>query len=163
MIKTIKIPNERLAILIGPKGSTKRRIQKKTGTKILIEEEVTIEGESLDVLDAGNIIKAIGRGFAPESALLLREEENTLSIIELPKNARETKRIKSRIIGTKGKSRRNMERLTRTYISVYGKTVAIIGKYSNVAMAEGAVNKIIKGISHRFVYQFLEEKQSELE
>ena len=144
MIKTIKIPNERLAIIIGTKGSTKRQIQRKTKTKILVDEEVTIEGESLDILNAENVIKAIGRGFAPEIALLLLIEDNTLSIIDLPKNARTMKRIKSRLIGTNGKSRRNLERLTRTYISVYGKTVAIIGKYDNVALAESSVNKIIK-------------------
>jgi ribosomal RNA assembly protein len=163
MIKNIKIHDERLAVLIGKKGSVKRQIQRKTKTKISIDEEVTIEGESLDVLNAENVIKAIGRGFSPTTASLLTEEDNTLLMIELPKSERAAKRIKSRIIGAGGKSRKNLERLTRTHLSVYGKTVSIIGKYSNVALAEGAVNKLIKGISHRFVYEFLEARQSELE
>lgn len=163
MIKTVKIPHERVAVLIGTRGSVKRQIEKKTGTKVTVGEEVNIEGESLGVLDAENVIKAIGRGFAPENSMLLLEEDHTLLVIELPKSERASKRVKSRIIGTNGKSRRNLERLTKTHIAVYGKTVSIIGKYSNAAMAEEAVNKIIKGISHRFVYQFLEAKQSELE
>jgi ribosomal RNA assembly protein len=163
MIKTIKIPQDRVAVLIGKRGTTKRAIQKKTGTKILIGEEITIEGESLNVLDAENIIKAIGRGFSPEKTSLLLEEDTTLLMVELPKNEQTAKRIRSRLIGTNGKSRRNLERLTRTHVSVYGKTVCVIGKYSNAALAEEAINKIIKGVSHRFVYEFLEGKQDGLE
>ena len=163
MIKNFKIPEERLAVLIGRNGGAKRAIQRKTKTKILVKDEVTVEGDSLDVLDAGNIIKAIGRGFSPEIAMLLSEEDTTLLIVELPKNEQTLKRLKSRLIGTNGKSRRNIERLTGTYISVYGKTVSIIGKYNDVSLAEKAIRKIIEGLSHRFIYGFLEGKQNERE
>ncbi|MFA4819991.1 MAG: KH domain-containing protein [Candidatus Aenigmatarchaeota archaeon] len=161
MIKNIKIPEERIPVLIGRYGATKKGVEKKTKTKILIGEEISIEGESLATLDAENIVKAIGRGFSPEISMMLIDEENTLSIIDLPKGERTRKRISSRLIGTNGKSRRNIERLTGTYISVYGKTVSIIGKYQNVDMAGQAVKKIIEGIPHRFVYEFLEGKQNE--
>ena len=161
-INTIKIPEDRLPVLIGTKGSTRRRIEKSTKTKIVITgEEVTIKGDSINVLDVENIIKAIGRGFSPENAMLLLDEDNTLSIINLPKSEVARKRIRSRLIGTNGKSRRNIERLTRTHVSVYGKTVSIIGKYENVDMAGQAINKLIKGVPHRFVYEFLEGKQDE--
>ena len=161
-ITTVKIPEERVPVLIGTKGSTKRDLQKKTKTKISISgEDITIEGESINVLDAENIVKAIGRGFSPENAELLMDEENTLSIIDLPKNEVARKRISSRLIGTNGKSRRNLERLTKTHISVYGKTVSLIGTYANVELAEQAINKLIKGVPHRFVYEFLEGKQGE--
>ena len=46
-------------------------------------------------------------------------------------------------------------------MSVYGKTVSIIGKYQNVELAEQAVNKIIDGMPHRSIYEFLEGKQNE--
>ena len=161
-INTIKIPEDRIPVLIGIKGITKRKIEKNTKTKISVEgEEVTIQGNSIDVLDAENIVKAIGRGFSPENSALLLNEDNMLSIIDLPKNKASLKRVRSRLIGTKGKSRRNIERLTGTYISVYGKTASIIGKYQNVSIAEQAINKLIKGVPHRFVYEFLEGKQSE--
>ena len=162
MIATVKIPEERVSVLIGTKGSTKRNIQRQTKTKIIIEgEEVTIDGDSINALDAENIVKAIGRGFSPENSFLLLDEENTLSIIDLPKNKATLKRVRSRLIGTNGKSRRNIERLTGTHISVYGKTVSLIGEYSNVEIAEQAINKLIKGVSHRFVYEFLEARQDE--
>ncbi len=162
MITTVKIPEERVSVLIGTRGSTKRVLEKGTKTKILIAvEDITIEGDSINVLDAENIVKAIGRGFSPESAMLLLDEENTLSIIDLPKSENSQKRIKSRLIGTKGKSRRNLEHLTGTHISVYGRTVSLIGKYGDVDLAEQAINKLIKGVPHRFVYEFLEAKQDE--
>lgn len=163
MIKNIKIPEERISVLIGRNGATKRNIEKKTKTKITVGEEITIEGDSINVMDAENAVKAIGRGFVPEHALLLTDEDITLLIIELPKNERALKRVKSRLIGTKGKSRRNIERLTSVHMSVYGKTVSIIGRYVNVSLAEQAINKIIEGIPHRLVYEFLEGKQHERE
>src|SRR3990167_8651753 len=162
MIKNVKIPEERLPVLIGKNGATKRSIQRKTKTKITAgEEEIIIDGESIGVLDAESVIKAIGRGFSPVHAELLMDEENTLVIIELPKGEKTQKRLKSRLIGTRGKSRRNIERLTGTYISVYGKTVSVIGKYHNVDLAEQALKKVIAGIPHRSVYEFLEGKQNE--
>jgi ribosomal RNA assembly protein len=161
MIKTVRIPEERLPVLIGKNGITKRRIEKLTKTKITVEEEVEIDGESLDVITAENIVKAIGRGFSPENAEELAEEDATLMIIELPKDEHNAKRLRSRLIGTNGKCRRNIERLTGVKMSVYGKTVAVIGSYNDVSLAENAINKIIKGIPHRFVYEFLEGKQDE--
>src|SRR3989344_3930216 len=160
MIKIVKIPEERMPVLIGNKGSTKRLIAKSTGTKIKIEEDIVIEGESINVMTAENIVKAIGRGFSPLSAEKLLDEDCTLEIIELPKNVHSAKRVRSRLIGTRGKCRRNIERLTGTSISVYGKTVAVIGSYAGAHLAAQAVNKIIKGIPHRSVYEFLEGKQN---
>lgn len=160
MIKKLKIPESRVAVLIGKKGFTKRKIEKLTKVKLIIEdEEATIKGESINILDAENVIKAISRGFSPQNAFLLLNEENTIEILELPKEDKELIRIRSRLIGTSGKARRNIENLTKTKISVFGRTVSIIGPYENVRTASESVNKIIKGSAHRFVYQELERKQ----
>jgi len=158
MIKSVKIPEERLAVLIGERGATKRFIQKKTKTKIKIDEEIIIEGEALDVLTAESIIKAIGRGFSPPSAMLLLDEENCFDLVQLPDNEKARKRICARLIGTNGRARRNLEGLTKTRISVYGKTVGIIGSYDDAAKAKEAIEKLIGGFSHRSVYEMLEKK-----
>jgi len=162
MIRIIKIPEERVSVLIGKRGKVKREIQKRTGTKIEILDDVTIKGEAVEVLAAENIVKAVGRGFSPENALLLSSEENTIEILPLPKERKELNRIKSRLIGTNGKSRKNIETLTRTNISVFGRTVSIIGSYENASMAADAVRKIIEGAPHSFVYRYLEERQKEI-
>ena len=159
MIKSIVIPKERLAVVIGEHGTTKRQIEKTTKAKLRITEEIEMEGEPIDVMVAENVIKAIGRGFSPENALKLVDEDITLDIMQLPKSGLE--RLRSRIIGAKGKCRRNLEVLTNTNISVYGKTVSIIGKYENIVSAHESVEKLINGFSHKSVYAFLEGKHQD--
>lgn len=155
MLKKVGVPKERLAILIGKNGATKREIERITNTHIEIADEVTIEG-GLEVLSAENIVTAISRGFLPEQAMRLADENNTLCIIQLPKNKKSLSRTRARIIGKNGRSRKNIERLTRTDIVVYGKTVSIIGAYENVEYAREVLEMLVKGSKHSNVYRYLE-------
>ncbi|MEM7819566.1 MAG: KH domain-containing protein [Candidatus Aenigmatarchaeota archaeon] len=156
MIKMMRIPEERISVLIGKNGQTKKQIEKMTKTKIIINDEISISGDPINVMCAENIIRAIGRGFSPDIAKNLIDENKDLYIIVLPKNENKLKRIKSRIIGTKGKCRKKIEMFTKTYICVYGKTVSIIGEYDNIEKARKAIEKLINGVSHKNVYKFLE-------
>ena len=157
MIEKIRIPEKRMPILIGKGGEVKKNLEKMTQTKINITDEITVHGDALNVMDTCNIIKAIGRGFDPESALELINEEMNLCVIPLPDDRKILKRIKSRIIGTRGKCRKTIEKITKTKISVYGKTVAIIGEYEAVETARCAIEKIITGSPHSHVYKFIEK------
>ncbi|HSA76637.1 MAG TPA: KH domain-containing protein, partial [Nitrosarchaeum sp.] len=65
-------------------------------------------------------------------------------------------RIKGRIIGEGGKARKNMENLTGTHISVYGKTVSIIGDTSKLKLVVDAISSISNGSIHGAVYNKLE-------
>jgi ribosomal RNA assembly protein len=65
-------------------------------------------------------------------------------------------RIKGRIIGEGGRARRNMENLSGTHISVYGKTVSIIGDSSKLRLAVDAISSISNGSMHGAVYTKLE-------
>lgn len=158
MLKSIKIPKARIPAMIGKCGCVKKSIEKTLDVKITCGEDIIIEGEPINVMDAENIIKAIGRGFSPECAMKLRDESFSLMVIPLPKDERTLRRLRSRIIGTGGKAKRNIERLTKTDISVYGKTVSIVGTYDNSDLARRAVEKLISGFSHRSVYAFLEKE-----
>jgi ribosomal RNA assembly protein len=162
VIKKIRIPEDRLAVLIGSRGKTRKYLEKKTSTRIHVGEDITVTGEAVNVMTAENVIKAISRGFSPKNAFELLDEEATLGIIDLPKDEKALVRLRSRLIGTRGKSRRNLELLTKTKISIYGKTVGIIGKYENVHLATDGVTRIIKGFSHRNVYEYLEHHQNDL-
>lgn len=109
---------------------------------------------------AVEIVVAIGRGFSPEVAMTLLCAENSLHVINLVDYAGKSKsnieRIKGRIIGERGRARRNMEDLSGTRISVYGKTVSIIGAGSNLRRAVDAVDAISEGRMHGAVYSRLE-------
>ena len=56
-------------------------------------------------------------------------------------------------------TRKNIEEYTKTAISIYGKTAAIIGTYENAEFARESLEKLIKGFTHKSVYKFLEEQQ----
>ena len=71
-------------------------------------------------------------------------------------------RIKSRLIGTKGKCRKIIETVCDVDICIHGKTVGIIGKIENVHIARLAVQDILKGAPHGPVYKKIEERISRL-
>ncbi|MBU1203620.1 MAG: KH domain-containing protein [Nanoarchaeota archaeon] len=162
-MEQLKIPKERIACLIGTKGETKKLIEKTTRTRIQISsEEGDIIIRSEDPIKAylcKEIIKAIGRGFNPKIALSLTEEGNYLEIIEIKEFARKTKndlsRLKSRLIGKKGKAREEIEKLSNTKLSVHGKTVCIIGKQEELMTARQAIIKLLQGAKHQNVYFYI--------
>jgi ribosomal RNA assembly protein len=71
------------------------------------------------------------------------------------------KRLKGRIIGKEGKTRRIIEELTETNVSVYGHTVSIIGNMEQAEVAKEAIRMLIRGSLHQTVYRFLHRKRRE--
>ena len=170
MQQETRITKERIGVLIGKKGQTKRDIEEKTKTLITIDSEeglVTVTGEDADgFLRATETIKAIARGFSPERAFnLLEDEELFLEVIDLSDVADsqgKLERLRGRIIGRDGKSRSQIEDLTKTELSVYGKTVAIIGGVESIQVAREAIEMLVNGIPHETVYSFLDKKRREM-
>lgn len=166
---TIRVPKERVAVLIGKKGEVKHQIEGEGDVILEVdskEGEVTVSGtDAIKLYTAREIIKAIARGFNPEIALLLLKSDYLFELIDLREFA-STKnhlvRLKGRIIGAEGKSRRIIEELTDSYISVYGKTVCIIGESEKMPIARKAVESLIKGAPHSKVYQFLERQRGKI-
>ena len=165
----IKIPLERVAILIGKDGEIKKRIEENTHCKLDItkEGEVTIIGEDgLDLYTTREIVQAIARGFNPELALQLLKPDYALEFIDMKdiagKNKSTMQRLKGRVIGKEGKSRAEIERLTETQISIYGKTIGIIGETSQTQLARQAVAMLLQGSMHKTVFRFLEKKRKEM-
>lgn len=167
-IYELKIPKERIAVLIGTGGDVKKQIEEATKTRLDInstEGDIFIKGvDSILLYSAREIIKAIGRGFNPEIAMLLLKQEYSLEMINLRDFVPEQHmmRLKGRVIGEDGKARRNIELLTETSISIYGKTIGIIGETANVTAARRAVESLIKGSNHATVYKWLEKNRRDL-
>src|SRR3989344_3957087 len=165
----LKIPQERVAVLIGTNGETKKEIEKLTESRLEIspEGDVIITGsDGVMLYTTKEIIKAIARGFNPKVALLLLKQDYALEMIDLKDVAGKSKnmmeRLKGRVIGKAGKSREEIERLTETRISVYGKTIGIIGETMQVSIAHQAIGMLLGGSMHKTVYQFLEKKRKEM-
>ena len=165
----LKVTSARLGVLIGKSGSTKREIEEKTGTILRIDSEegmVTIEAEDpVAVMTTTNVVSAINRGFSPERAYRLLEDEDmmfdVIDLADLSGTARHLERLRGRIIGKAGTSRAQIEDMTGTELSVHGKTVAIIGLPDQVETARKAVEMLIQGVPHEHVYAFLDRKKKE--
>ena len=166
----LKVPKDRVGVLIGVKGEFKRRLEKKTGAKIEIDSEtgdVTISGEdSIMLYQLKDVVLAVGRGFSDQVAAKLLKEETLLDITNVQDYAGKSKkkldRLRGRVIGENGRSRRTIEQLSDTDISVYGKTVAVIGEPENVAMARNAIDSLLSGSPHGNVYKWLEKKRRQM-
>ena len=162
----LKIPKERIAVLIGKNGEIKKELEEESNSTIEVdskEGDIKIKGEdSLKMYELKDVIMAIGRGFNPDIAKLLFRTDYVLEIIQLldfVPSKQHFERVKGRIIGAKGKSRATIEKLTDTFISVYGKTIAIIGESENVPICRKAVESLLQGSQHANVYKFLEKNK----
>jgi ribosomal RNA assembly protein len=171
----LKIPKERVGVLIGPEGRTKKSIEEKLLVELQIDSDagdVTImmaekAADPSALFRAKDVITALGRGFSPEHAFrLIRDEEAMLEVVDLRsvfgKSDADIKRVQGRIIGMNGKTRRIIEELTDTSVSVYGHTVSIIGTLEQVQVAREAIEMLVKGSMHGTVYRFLHRKRREL-
>jgi ribosomal RNA assembly protein len=171
----LKIPRERVGVLIGPEGKTKKHVEEKLKVELQIDSEagdvIITMAENADdpstLFKAKDLVTAIGRGFSPEHAFrLVRDEEAVLDVIDLRsafgKSEADIKRVQGRIIGMNGKTRRIIEELTDTNVSVYGHTVSIIGSVEQVQIARDAIEMLVKGSMHGTVYRFLHRKRREL-
>lgn len=172
-VHLVKIPSERVGVLIGPSGDTRREIQDRAGVRLEIDSEsgeVRIDDakafEPVLALKVRDVVRAVGRGFSPERAFRLFQDDTYLEVLDLTetvgKDAKHLERVRSRIIGTNGKTRVSIEEATGAHLSIYGKTVSIVGEIEEVSMAREAVEMILDGAPHNAVYRFLERKRKDL-
>ena len=165
--KLIRIPGDRVGVLIGKSGKIKSKIEETCSVKLDLDSkngEVQVLSEVVDehfqTFKALEIITAIGRGFSPEKAMRLLKGENTLHVISLRefggKTPEQIERIKGRIIGDGGKARVNMENLSNADITVYGKTVSVIGEPTQLKLAIDAIEALLGGSMHGYVYKKIE-------
>lgn len=166
----LRVPKNRVAVIIGKEGSIKKEIEEATKTKLNIdskEGDVFISGEeALGLYTAREIVNAIGRGFNPDIARLLLKPDYIFEVVDLSEFTGKSKdamvRLKGRVIGKEGKSRKLIEELTECNISVFGKTISIIGLPERAANVRRAVESLLRGSTHANVYKWLETRRREL-
>lgn len=159
----VAIPEDRVGALIGKDGSAKKKAEKSFGVKLNIENNrVGIDGEAINVLKARDYVAAVSRGFSPQRAMKLESDENVLEMMDLSDMTdKERIRLRSRIIGSNGKARKQLESMTEVSISVYGKTVSLIGRPSDVSIAKEAISLLLDGSPHGTVYKMISKKRQE--
>ena len=171
--QSVRVPKERIGVLIGKDGEVKAKVEEETGVMIVVdsqEGDVTIDysgaGDPSHVLSVMDFVVAVGRGFSPERAMAVLDDDWFLEVVDIReyvgKKPAHVARMRARVIGTKGKTRRLFEELAGVHMSVYGNTVALIGDIVQLDVARRALDMLLTGSEHSAVYRFLESKRAEI-
>ena len=166
-----RVPKDRIAVLIGAKGSTMKSIREACGCQDLFINSETGDVEvtwgqpgSYDPVKAmklPDVVKAIGRGMAPIAAIRLFDDQHFFEMVDLRdfvgKRSNQQRRVRSRIIGSQGKVRKLIENLTDTEITIYKSTVVIIGEQEGLFAARQAIEMLAGGSEHGSVLGYLEK------
>lgn len=146
-------------------------IERELDVQISLKQNIieirSIPGKTLptNFLKAISIVKAISYGFTPEIALRLLNDKHRLEVIDLHsivKKQEDLKRIKGRIIGERGRVKKNIERIAGCNIVVSNDTVAVIGDIEKITRVKEAIEKIIRGSRYKSVYNYLRKTISYL-
>lgn len=169
-MRTVRIAADRVGAIIGKSGETKKMLQNVSGLELEVSKDgvVVIDkactGDPLMELKLADVVKAIGRGFNPEKALRLLEDDEYLEIMDLKEyvSDKQMKRVRGRLIGKEGKTRKIIEDLTLCDMIIYGNTVGLIGNSISLPVAKHAVDMLVNGSEHSSVYGYLESQRPRL-
>jgi len=162
-----RIPQDRIAVLIGSKGATRKALEGATNSKLHIDSssgDVSVswdeEFDPIIRMKLPDVIRAIGRGMNPERALQLLKDDQHLILHDMReyvgKNSNQQRRIRSRLIGRNGRIRELIEEHSGAEVVIYGSTVVIIGDEDALPLASQAVERLLQGAEHSSVLKHLE-------
>jgi len=173
-MKSIRIPEDRVGALIGKGGAAKKMLENRSGIQLNISKdgEVTYDDEkegvdALNCLKIMDVIKAVGRGFTPEKAMKIFDDDDVyVEMIDI-KDAigdrqAQVQRARGRLIGSQGKTRKLIEDLADVDMCVYGNTVTLMGNSISLPIAKQACVMLLHGSEHSTVYHYLESQRPRL-
>jgi len=172
-MRYLKIPVERVGVLIGHNGETKRHLEELSNVEIAVdsdEGEIAINEKNakdpLSVLKIESIIRAIGRGFSPQNAMKLFNDDFDFFVFDIydyvGKKESHVQRLKSRVIGREGKTKHVLEGITESNISIYGHTISVIADIESMDIIKKALDMLLSGSRHSTVYRFVESSMKKL-
>lgn len=121
---------------------------------------INIRGSELNEFLVEKIIRAIDFGFDIDDALLLLNEEFVLEFISVKEHTRRKnlKDVRSRIIGTDGRARRTIEKLTGAAIVISDNAIGVIVDADHLSATVQGIEGLISGSKHGNVFGFLERQ-----
>jgi len=166
-MRIVKVPEHRIAAVIGEKGSTKKMIEDKCHIMLNIHSDGSVEimGEEDSEFFAESVIKAIARGFSAWDAIKLSDPDYVLFIIDLREyvhTRNSAVRLKSRVIGREGRIKMSIEHATDSILSIQGHTISIIAKYDAIEYAQKAIDMLLNGSRHATVETYLSQARKDL-
>ena len=144
------------------------KLEEISNSKIEIDERTKSikvtpkQGNAYDALKVKAVINAIGLGFDVNDAMKLMSDDYTLDVIELKDylNTQDAmRRVKGRIIGEKGKTKKIIQEYTGVQIVVGDHIIALLGPIEQIQIAKRAIEMLIEGKEHSTVYKYLDEAE----
>ena len=169
----MKVPLDRVGVIIGIRGHTLRMLKERAGTDIEVDSdtgEVILHEEGAKdpyvTYRMRDVLRAMGRGFSPEHSLLLLQDEMYYEEFDIRdfsgKSRKRGEQVRSRLIGSDGRTRKLIEELTECLVSIKGNTVALIGDIEGIKVASKAIELLLSGSEHSTVYSYMERKRKDL-
>ena len=174
MQSSVRIPMNRVAVLIGTGGETRRTIEKASGASLDVDSQSGDIGIIWDMdgdidpimqMKLPDMIKAIGRGMSPKRALRLLGDDVFFQMVDMRdwvgKRANQQRRMRGRLIGRNGRIRKLIEEHSGCEMAVYGSTIVLVGDEEGLPLASKAVERILRGAEHSSVIKSLERERRE--
>ena len=121
---------------------------------------ISLKGPELEEFLVEKMIRAVDFGFSPEDVLLLKNEDFVLEFIDIKshthrKNMRD---IRARLIGTGGKARKTIEKITGAVLVVHINRVGVIVDSEHLEAVTQGIESLIQGAKHGNVFSYLEKQ-----
>ncbi|NON63252.1 KH domain-containing protein [Acidianus sp. RZ1] len=147
------------------------KLEQMTDIEIIYDDRlktfnVNPKGNAYEAIKVVSVFNAIDLDFTLDEALKLLADEYYLDIIDLKKsfgnNPSVIRRIKGRVIGENGKTKKIIQEYTGCNISISKHSIAILGLVEQVPIARRAIEMLIDGKEHSTVYKYLDKAEAEL-
>jgi ribosomal RNA assembly protein len=151
----IKLICEKIRRIINAKKILEKELKVKLENR---GKELTITGKPEKEYFAGKIIEAINFGFEVNIALMIKEEDLIFEILNIKDYTKrgDLERIRGRLIGRQGGTKKALMQLTECFIEINENKVGIIGYPEKIQLAHTAITSLIKGAKQANVYAYLE-------
>lgn len=163
----ITVPDEKIELI----KTLIPKLEEISNTKIEMDDKtksikvVPTNNNAYEAMKVVSVIKAIGIGFSPEEATKLMRDDYILEIVDLKNSANsqdDLRRIKGRIIGEKGKTKKIIQEYTGVSLIIGDHFVGILGSIEQVNIAKRAIEMLIEGREHSTVYKYLDKAERDL-
>lgn len=142
----------------------KEELEQKLKVSISITgRKVTIDGDAVDEYEASLILEAIDLGFSAKKALQLKDPDMVFRRLNIKKFTKPQRipDVRSRIIGTEGKTKRTIENIGSCDMVIKGNEIGLICPAETLEETTTAISNLIRGSKQGNVYAFLEKMNRE--
>lgn len=145
---------------IGKIIPNKKKLEKELSVKITNKGKIVfVNGQGDKEYIALKVIEALNLGFSAERALLLKDENFCLHILNIKDltKRKNLKEIRARIIGKRGGALKTMCDLSDCLFSLDNNRVGIIGHVEDIEQGIQSMTRLIQGSRHANIYAKLEK------